>query len=145
MPSRRVCIVQAIFNYFKIIFLDNCHEYFIENTMMNHLANNLKSIKLVILTLMLFVNGSSAGQDQELINSCINEQLAAHKDMGKSLTEKNFRLYCTCVSKKITEALSDKQRSELSHLNQNQKPDWLTHSQKDAESACMHHDLKIKT
>ncbi|QWC99900.1 hypothetical protein G6728_06875 [Polynucleobacter paneuropaeus] len=106
----------------------------------------LKS-KLLLISFFLSISGYVQAQDisGDFQKKCIQEQLQEHKDIKKkSLTEEDFKPYCSCLAEYISKNASSKQVNELV-MNPKSKPEWLKSIEQGAMKSCLATDSKMST
>lgn len=94
---------------------------------------------LLILGLLLTISGYTQAQSisGDFQKNCAQEQLQEHKDIKKkSLTEEDFKPYCSCLAEYISKSANNKQVNELV-MNPKAKPEWLKAIELIAMKACI--------
>ena len=77
--------------------------------------------------------------------NCSQEQLEEHKSIkNKSLTEEDFKPYCSCLAEYISKNASNKQVNELL-MNPKSKPEWLKAIELKVMKSCLASDSKMST
>jgi len=98
----------------------------------------LKSQLLIIsffLPLAGYVQAQAISADFQ--KSCAQEQVQEHRDIKKkTLTEEDFKPYCSCLAEYISKSANQKQINELA-LNPKAKPEWLKAIELKAIKACI--------
>ena len=95
--------------------------------------------KLLIICLFLSLAGQTQAQaiSSDFQKSCAQEQVLDHKDIKKkTLTEEDFKPYCSCLAEYISKSANQKQINELA-LNPKAKPEWLKAIELKAMKACI--------
>jgi hypothetical protein len=101
---------------------------------------------LLILGLLLTLSGYAQAQliSSDFQKNCTQEQLQEHKDIKKkSLTEQDFKPYCSCLAEYISKNANSKQVNDLV-INPKAKPEWLKAIELKAMKACIA-DPKMST
>ncbi|WP_286296221.1 hypothetical protein [Polynucleobacter sp. TUM22923] len=101
-------------------------------------------IRFLVLTLAMLSTPVFADLPSDLAQACQREQVKAHSNLNKSLVEKDFQPYCTCVVKAVSDKLSNRQLNELKMHGWDSKSSWFKSAQQSAEKACMVDDAKMK-
>ena len=94
---------------------------------------------LILLGLFLTISGYTQAQaiSADFQKNCTQEQLQEHKDIKKkSLTEEDFKPYCSCLAEYIAKSASNKQVNELA-MNPKAKPEWLKAIEFKAMKSCI--------
>jgi hypothetical protein len=96
---------------------------------------------LLLLTMTLLIAGAgqsfAAAPNGEYQKICTQEQLAEHKGLkGNTLTEADFKPYCSCVSEFVSKNATNKQLNELV-MDPKAKPDWLKAVEDKAMKSCL--------
>lgn len=106
----------------------------------------LKS-KLLLISFFLSISGYLQAQaiSSNFQKNCTQEQLQEHKDIKKkSLTEEDFKPYCSCLEEYISKNASNQQVNELL-MNPKSKPEWLKAIELKAMKSCLASDSKMST
>ena len=95
--------------------------------------------KLLIICLFLSLTGQTQAQaiSSDFQKSCVQEQVLEHKDIKKkTLTEEDFKPYCSCLAEYISQSANNRQINELV-LDPKVKPEWLKAAELKAMKACI--------
>jgi len=102
--------------------------------------------KLLIICLFLSLAGQIQAQaiSSDFQKSCVQEQVLEHKDIKKkTLTEEDFKPYCSCLAEYISKSANNRQINELV-MDPKVKPEWLKAAELKAMKACIA-DPKMST
>jgi hypothetical protein len=105
---------------------------------------NLVSLALVSAVFTQLASAQSA-QDKQLnpnyIESCIQNQVQMHQKV-KEISADQFRSFCECTSKQLSNSLN---AAQLDELNKNSKrPAWLKSAEDAAAKSCLKSEPKIQ-
>jgi hypothetical protein len=106
-------------------------------------------LKLQFLIISFLVATSGYAQAQAISSdfqkNCAQEQVEEHKDIKKkSLTEEDFKPYCSCLAEYISKNASNRQVNEIL-MNAKAKPEWLKALELKAMKSCLAADSKMNT
>ena len=102
---------------------------------------------LLSISLLVFCINPSFSQtfSKDYQAACIQEQLSEHKGLKQStLTEDDFKPFCTCVAGLITQNATNRQLNEFI-MDPKLKPAWLKALESNAANGCLSADSKLKT
>jgi hypothetical protein len=103
--------------------------------------------KFLIISFLVTISGYAQAQaiSGDFQKNCAQEQVQEHKDIKKkSLTEEDFKPYCSCLAEYISKNASNRQVNELL-MNAKAKPEWLKAIELKAMKSCLVADSKMNT
>jgi uncharacterized protein with von Willebrand factor type A (vWA) domain len=106
----------------------------------------LKS-KFLIMGFLVAISGYAQAQaiSSDFQKNCVQEQLQEHKDIKKkSLTQEDFKPYCSCLAEYISKNASNRQVNELL-MDAKAKPEWLKAIELKGMKFCLAADSKMST
>jgi hypothetical protein len=104
-------------------------------------------LQFLIISFLVVISGYAQAQaiSSDFQKNCAQEQVQEHKDIKKkSLTEEDFKPYCSCLAEYISKNASNRQVNELL-MNAKAKPDWLKAIELKAMKSCLAADSKMST
>ena len=102
---------------------------------------------LLSISLLVFCINPSFSQtfSKDYQATCVQEQLSEHKGLKQStLTEDDFKPFCTCVAGLISQNASNRQLNEFI-MDPKLKSAWLQALESKATKSCLSADSKLKT
>ena len=104
-------------------------------------------LQFLIISFLVSISGYAQAQaiSSDFQKNCAQEQVQEHKDIKKkSLTEEDFKPYCSCLAEYISKNASNRQVNELL-MNAKAKPEWLKALELKAMKSCLAADSKMST
>jgi hypothetical protein len=104
-------------------------------------------LKFLIVGFLVATSGYIQAQaiSSDFQKNCTQEQLQEHQAIkNKSLTEEDFKPYCSCLAEYISKNASNKQVNELL-MNPKSKPEWLKAIELKVMKSCLASDSKMST
>jgi hypothetical protein len=111
------------------------------------MRNEMFKTKLLLIGFSLAISGYVYAQaiSSDFQKNCTQEQLQEHQAIKKkTLTEEDFKPYCTCLAEYISKNASSKQINELV-TSPKSKPEWLKALELKTMKSCLASDSKMST